>query len=51
MANADVPLDVRKAPSGHATDTDHARYVNLELDTQKRAIAKLPAVELVPGIG
>jgi hypothetical protein len=47
MANADVPLDVRKALSGHSTDSAHARYVNLELETQKRAIAKLPVVELV----
>ncbi|RBP45219.1 site-specific recombinase XerD [Roseimicrobium gellanilyticum] len=46
MANADVPLDVRKALSGHSTDSAHARYVSLELDTQKRAIAKLPMVEL-----
>lgn len=46
MANADVSLDVRKALSGHSTDSAHARYVSLELDTQKRAIAKLPMVEL-----
>ena len=41
LANADVPIDVRKAMSGHSADSAHSRYVHLDLETQRRALEKL----------
>lgn len=46
LANADVPREVRKAMAGHTADQAHSKYVHLELETQKRAIKKLPALKI-----
>lgn len=42
MANEDVPADVRRAIAGHASDAAHERYVHLKVDTQRRAVKKMP---------
>ncbi len=42
MANADVSGDVRKAIAGHSTDEQHERYVHLNVETQRRAVARMP---------
>ena len=44
MANADVSQDVRRAIAGHASDAAHARYVHLNVETQRRAVEKMPAL-------
>ena len=44
LANADVPADVRKSIAGHSSDEIHRRYTHLELDTQRRALARLPSI-------
>jgi integrase len=46
LANADVPADVRKSIAGHSSDEVHRRYTHLELDTQRRALKRLPTVGL-----
>jgi integrase len=44
LANADISPDVRKEITGHSSDEIHRRYVHLELETQRRAVAKIPTV-------
>lgn len=44
LANADVQADVRKTISGHSTDDAHARYTHLSLDTQRRALERVPSL-------
>ncbi len=42
MANAGVPSDVRRKLAGHADERQTARYSHLELNTLRKAVAKLP---------
>lgn len=42
MANADVSQDVRRAIAGHASDAAHERYVHLNVETQRRAVDRMP---------
>jgi integrase len=44
LANHDVPADVRKEIAGHSTDEIHRRYVHLAIETQQRAIARIPSI-------
>ena len=44
LANADVSADVRKQFAGHSSDEVHRRYTHLELETQRRAIARIPSI-------
>jgi integrase len=44
LLDADVPKEVRKALSGHSSDEAHERYIHLQIDTQRRAIEKLPSI-------
>jgi integrase len=44
LANAEISPDVRKEITGHSSDEIHRRYVHLELDAQRRAIAKIPTL-------
>lgn len=41
LANADVPADVRRQISGHNDEKIHDRYTHLDLDSKRRALAKL----------
>ena len=41
LANADVPADVRRQISGHDDEQIHERYTHLDLDSKRRALAKL----------
>ncbi len=41
LANADVPADVRRQISGHSDEKIHERYTHLDLDSKRRALAKL----------
>lgn len=43
LMNGDVPQDVRKAIAGHSCDRAHERYSHLALETQRRAVQKLPS--------
>lgn len=45
LANADISADVRKEITGHSSDEIHRRYVHLELETQRRAIKRIPSVK------
>lgn len=44
MANADTSPDVRRAIAGHASDEAHRRYSHLNIDTQRRAVEKMPSI-------
>ena len=44
LANADVSADVRKEFAGHSSDEIHRRYTHLDLETQRRAIARIPSI-------
>ena len=44
MADAEVSPDVRRAMAGHSSDAVHRKYVHLNVDTQRTALAKLRAV-------
>lgn len=46
LTNADVSPDVRKKMAGHTDDEVHARYSHLEIETQRRAVAKLAWAEV-----
>ena len=41
LANADIPADVRRQISGHNDEKIHERYTHLDLDTKRRAVARL----------
>ena len=41
LANADIPGDVRRQISGHNDEKIHERYTHLDLDTKRRALARL----------
>lgn len=43
MANANTPPDVRRSMVGHSSDAIHRKYVHLNLETQRKALAALPA--------
>lgn len=44
MANADTAPDVRRAIAGHASDEVHRRYSHLNINTQQRAVEKMPRI-------
>jgi integrase len=44
LANAEIPMEIRKQMSGHSSDAVHEGYSHLELDLQKAAIGKLGSV-------
>lgn len=45
LADAGVSADVRQRIAGHSSDAIHKRYVHLNLDTQREAVAKLPRLQ------
>lgn len=44
MANADTAPDVRHAIAGHSSDEVHRKYTHLNIETQKRAVEKMPSI-------
>jgi hypothetical protein len=44
MANAEVPMEVRKAMAAQSCDEVHERYSHLDVGVQKSAMAKLPSM-------
>lgn len=44
MADADVAPDVRRAIAGHASDSAHRRYTHLNVETQHRAVERMPKI-------
>ena len=44
LANADVPADVRQKISGHNSESVHARYTHLEVETKRRAMDKMRGI-------
>lgn len=48
FADANVPADVRQAMAGHSSDAMHRKYVHLNVQTQRDALAKLPGVRGQP---
>ena len=44
LADANVSADVRRAIAGHSSDAMHRKYVHLNIDTQRTALAKLEGV-------
>lgn len=44
LANADVSADVRREIVGHSSDEIHRRYTHLNLETQRRALSRVPRV-------
>lgn len=44
LANAEVPMEIRKTMSGHSSDSVHANYSHLSIELQKSAIGRLTSV-------
>lgn len=42
LADAEISSDVRKAIAGHSSDQAHAVYTHLDIETQRRALSRLP---------
>ena len=46
FANASISADVRRAMAGHSSDEQHRKYVHLNIDTQRTAVATLARIAL-----
>lgn len=46
LANADVPAEVRKEIAGHTSDDVHRRYVHLDLQLQRNAVAMIGSINV-----
>ena len=45
LANQDVPQEVRMLLSGHKTEGEHRKYTHHQLETLKKAVAKMPGLK------